>query len=414
MATKNTYFFPLEYSNCNLNNDFVFIKRKVNSIKRKVNFEKNNTTVSSHRHQSENLKISRSHALKSTAQNSINNLVSTQNLDINQIGNEMLRQEYVKVTRGEFGEHSYRMLISRLKKIFPYFENKVINQINNKEIYEFYEYLRSLNYSSITISQYIIALRKIFSYALSKEYILKIPLFPKVKNLSIPRGSFSLSEYLVLLRNAKKLAKVPKTISTPTHRDKRNGIYTEFHQIPHEFAWLIGFMVNSFIRPVDVKMIQHQHIQIIRGDRVYLRITLPETKKHTAQIVTLSPAVRIYEALLKYMKVRGCAQPNDYLFLPHIRDREAAIHILGKQFRYLLDYTKIREGIHGQNRTLYSLRHTAITFRLLYGRGIDLLTLARNARTSVEMIERFYTSNLSAEMNIDLLQSRRKNHTIQK
>ena len=114
------------------------------------------------------------------------------------------------------------------------------------------------------------------------------------------------------------------------------------------------------------------------------------------------------------MKVRGCAQPNDYLFLPHIRDREAAIHILGKQFRYLLDYTKIREGIHGQNRTLYSLRHTAITFRLLYGRGIDLLTLARNARTSVEMIERFYTSNLSAEMNIDLLQSRRKNHTIQK
>ena len=95
MATKNTYFFPLEYSNCNLNNDFVFIKRKVNSIKRKVNSEKNNTTVSSHRLQSENLKISRSHALKSTAQSSINNSVSTQNLDINQIGNEMLRQEYV-------------------------------------------------------------------------------------------------------------------------------------------------------------------------------------------------------------------------------------------------------------------------------------------------------------------------------
>jgi hypothetical protein len=46
-------------------------------------------------------------------------------------------------------------------------------------------------------------------------------------------------------------------------------------------------------------------------------------------------------------------------------------------------------------------------FRLLYGKGIDLLTLARNARTSVQMIEEFYASNLTAEMNIGLLQSKR-------
>lgn len=46
-------------------------------------------------------------------------------------------------------------------------------------------------------------------------------------------------------------------------------------------------------------------------------------------------------------------------------------------------------------------------FRLLDGDNIDLLTLARNARTSVEMIERFYASQLSGEMNIDALQSNR-------
>ena len=41
--------------------------------------------------------------------------------------------------------------------------------------------------------------------------------------------------------------------------------------------------------------------------------------------------------------------------------------------------------------------------------GVDLLrqSLAQNARTSVEMIERFYSSNLSAEMNIGMLHSRR-------
>ena len=63
---------------------------------------------------------------------------------------------------------------------------------------------------------------------------------------------------------------------------------------------------------------------------------------------------------------------------------------------------------NGQHRTLYSLRHSSMTFRLLYGRRVDLLTLARNARTSVEMIEKFYSSNLNAEMNIDLLQGKRE------
>jgi hypothetical protein len=56
---------------------------------------------------------------------------------------------------------------------------------------------------------------------------------------------------------------------------------------------------------------------------------------------------------------------------------------------------------------MYSLRHSAITFRLLYGSGIDLLTLARNARTSVEVINDHYASTVMGEQNIAMLQSRR-------
>ena len=37
------------------------------------------------------------------------------------------------------------------------------------------------------------------------------------------------------------------------------------------------------------------------------------------------------------------------------------------------------------------------------GDAIDLLTLARNARTSVEMIDRFYAKHLTAEMNVEQL-----------
>jgi hypothetical protein len=107
------------------------------------------------------------------------------------------------------------------------------------------------------------------------------------------------------------------------------------------------------------------------------------------------------------MANKNLAKPTDYLFLPEILDREDASYLITRDFRKILLATDLRKGHLDQNKTLYSLRHTAITFRLLYGKGIDLLTLARNARTSVEMIERFYASQLTPEMNIALLQSRR-------
>lgn len=47
-------------------------------------------------------------------------------------------------------------------------------------------------------------------------------------------------------------------------------------------------------------------------------------------------------------------------------------------------------------------------YRLMFGDGINTLALARNARTSVEMIDRFYAKLLSGEMNIDMLQSKRR------
>ena len=325
-----------------------------------------------------------------------------------ELSEQMLTQENIKVLRGEMAKHSHTMLVSRLKKhVIPYFREKDISKIDGQQIFEFFNYLNSLNLSTITISQYLIALRKVFNHAFTKDLIPKVPIMPKIKNNSIPRGGFTVREYWKLMRSAKLLGNIEEVRKVPTHRNRAGGIFTATETVPFEFSWLIGFMVNSFVRPVDIKLIQHKHIEVIRGENIYLRLTLPETKRHRAQVVTLRPAVRIYEALKKHMAKKALAAADDYLFLPEIKDREAAMYLISKSFRKILECTNLRKGNLGQNRTIYSLRHTAITFRLLYGKGIDLLTLARNARTSVEMIERFYASNLTAEMNIEMLQSRR-------
>ena len=49
----------------------------------------------------------------------------------------------------------------------------------------------------------------------------------------------------------------------------------------------------------------------------------------------------------------------------------------------------LRKDISGQNRTLYSLRHTYATRAL--AKGIDIHTLAKQMGTSVGMIERHYS-----------------------
>jgi hypothetical protein len=88
----------------------------------------------------------------------------------------------------------------------------------------------------------------------------------------------------------------------------------------------------------------------------------------------------------------------------------------GVAYRRLLDYqkergyandTQLRVGKDGNQRTLFSLRHTAIIYRLLFGGDINLLSLARNARKSVTMIERFYASQLEGNLVINELHQRR-------
>jgi hypothetical protein len=44
-----------------------------------------------------------------------------------------------------------------------------------------------------------------------------------------------------------------------------------------DLADLIVFMVNSYIRPTDIKNMQHQHVDVIKNDeRQYLRLRLPQ------------------------------------------------------------------------------------------------------------------------------------------
>ena len=249
--------------------------------------------------------------------------------------------------------------------------------------------------------------RKALSHAVSVGALLKLPEFPKIKVTTLSRGAFTPSEYWQIVRKARQLRGLPHPSSRETLRSNYK-LRIGDQNMPPDIAWCIVFMVNSFIRPSDLKTLKHKHVEVVRHQNTYLRLTLPATKKHDKPIVTLQPAVRIYEQLRSHQKDYQLASPDDYLFLPHIRDRNYAQTVLSLHFNWVLEVTGLKVGALGQNRSIYSLRHSSITFRLLYGQGIDLLTLARNARTSVDVINDHYASTVTSEQNIGLLQSRRQ------
>ncbi len=323
------------------------------------------------------------------------------------IAAQMLSREAARRDRGELADLSYRADKTRLEtEIIPFFGDLSISSITEQQIQSFYSKIESRRLSSTTLSLYLMTLRKVLKYARSSNLIQSVPIIPSVKIRKRSRGSFTPTEYVRLIRSARRLIGA-SVLSNDESIPKRFWIIPKYRHYPNDLANVVAFMVNSFIRPSDLRTLRHRHVEVVKGQHNYLRLTLPETKAHDAPIVTLRPAVRLYEHLLVMQRREGFGRSDDFLFLPAEQNRNYALAVLGWMFRNLLERLDLRDGPHGHPRTLYSLRHTAITLRLLYGTGIDMLTLARNARTSVEMIERHYASALTAERNIGMLQSKR-------
>jgi integrase len=319
---------------------------------------------------------------------------------------QVLANELARSQRGEYALGSYQVLRNRLDAhILPRWGDQPPSVINFLALMAFTQFL-SQTFSTTTISQYMVAVRKVLSYAVAIGELDKLPEFPKIKIVTTPRGAFTPSEYWKIIRTARRLSGQQYPASADEIRANYKIRVAE-QRMPPDLARAIAFMLNSFIRPSDLKTLKHRHVEIVRANNTYLRLTLPETKSHGRPIVTLQPAVRCYQQICKHQATTGHGAPDDYLFLPALQDRNYAHWVLNFHFNWILAETGLKMGPHGQPRSLYSLRHSSITFRLLYGQGIDLLTLARNARTSVDVINTHYASTVTGEQNIALLQSRR-------
>lgn len=233
------------------------------------------------------------------------------------------------------------------------------------------------------------AFSKVLKLARDRGVIDIVPALPRTARQDNPRPYFRFhplvskadDEYQKLLNTAKEMADEGARI--------RESIITD------ELRDLVMFLVHSFIRPIETELyaLKHKHVAITDDPKALL-LTISDGKTGFRLTNTMPAAVTIYNRI----KTRNTdlSGPEDYLFFPKYQNRSSAKRIAQRQFNALLNRCNLKQNpMSGNRHSLYSLRHTAISMRLTLSKGkVNVYSLAKNAGTSVDQIERFYTHNL--------------------
>jgi len=320
----------------------------------------------------------------------------------------VMKEDALKAERGEVTQKYVAYQNNRIQGLlFEFFGDRDIKEIDYALMDDFRTALFRRGLSNSTIKLHFSTLSKVLNYAQRYKLLDIPPVKPQIKQQDNARGFFNLREYLALRRASHRLLGSTHGISQKDDGKKAAGQPLRRVTVTEEIVYVIPFMVYSFIRPTDLKTMQHRHIEIRSGAQGdYLYMPIPETKKHDKPITSLPRAAYYYRLLREYQQRRGLGDDEHYLFVPDMENRTYAYRHLTRQFDVLL--AAIADQLTGDGeKTLYSLRHTSIMFRLIYGGEINLLTLAKNARTSVAMIERFYASRLEGGMMVEELHKKK-------
>ena len=315
-------------------------------------------------------------------------------------------EELVKAEkrRGEIGEINKKLwantefyLEHKKWGILERFDKVDVKSITTVEYNAYMDWVRGKDKTlkPATMNHITSTFSKVLKLARDRGAIITVPDLPRTRKKDNPRPFFRFfplvpkeeDEYKLLLEKAQELAAVG-------HRARETIITDELYD-------LILFLTHSFLRPIETELysLKHKHVSIASEPRS-LTLTIADGKTGYRVSSTMPAAVSVYQRIAgRYPDLCG---PEDYLFFPQYPNRSSAKRIIQRQFNELLKVCDLKQNpVFEYSHSLYSLRHTAICMRLTLSKGkVNIYTLAKNAGTSVNQIERFYARHLplSAEL----------------
>jgi integrase len=251
-----------------------------------------------------------------------------------------------------------------------------------------------------TIHQEIVVLRQTLKTAIRHGWLDRLPDLsepyrssPKISH----RAWFSPEEY--------------KKLYTATRNRAHEPLNPRYKWESEQLHDYVLFMVNTGLRPDEARQLQFRDVTIVKDDGMDEKILEIEVrgKRGVGYCKSMPGAVRPFERLKSRPRPARLDEPGREGELPKTaatapaqsRLPQPADPIFPKSHRELFNAILDEEGLktdrEDQPRTAYSLRHTYICLRLM--EGADIYQIAKNCRTSVEMIEKYYASHIKNQLD---------------
>ncbi|MFC3069408.1 tyrosine-type recombinase/integrase [Phenylobacterium soli] len=301
--------------------------------------------------------------------------------------------EYRTLTIGERNQSYVETKARHVRRVLlPFFGDTPVGRITAGRIQEFrvsrltppegVELAAFRKPARSTLHQEFVTLRQILKWANRNGWISALP------DMSAPykqsgkvshRAWFSPEEYRQLYEATRERARSP-----------RNERWRPECERLHDY---VLFMANTGLRPDEASRLQFRDVSIVADERTGERILEIEVrgKRGVGYCKSMPGAVVPFERLKK----RGASAATDLIFGKVQREL----------FNTVLGELGLKRDREGTVRTAYSLRHTYICLRLM--EGADIYQIAKNCRTSVEMIEKFYASHIKNTLDTSAINVRK-------
>ena len=251
-----------------------------------------------------------------------------------------------------------------------------------------------------TMHQEIVTLRQTLKTAVRQGWLEHLPDLsepyrssPKISH----RAWFSPEEYKKLYEATRKRA----------HEPKMARFKWESEQL-HDF---VLFAANTGLRPDEAWRLQFRDVTVVEDEGSGHKILEIEVrgKRGVGYCKSMPGAVIPFERLKARLRpARADHAANDENGAKSTTNGSDELRLPGptdlifpkwqrEMFKTILDEENLRVDREGNPRTAYSLRHTYICLRLM--EGADIYQIAKNCRTSVEMIEKYYASHIKTNLD---------------
>ncbi|MGA7699639.1 MAG: hypothetical protein WCB27_08535 [Thermoguttaceae bacterium] len=267
-----------------------------------------------------------------------------------------------------------------------------------------------------TLHDEIVTLRQVLKTAIRHGWLTHLPdLSPpyRTQGKIVHRPWFSPAEYKQLYKATREYAQKPF-----------HDHYKWNAEQVHDY---VLFMANTGLRPDEAKNLQHRDVSIVVDEATGQKILEIEVrgKRGIGYCKSMPSAVRPYKRLLarplpglpqgkRARRRRG--ETEDIPILEEVKYPQPTDHVFPgnhvRLFNGVLRRAKLKTDRDGNRRTAYSLRHTYICMRLM--EGADIYQIAKNCRTSVEMIEKFYAAHIKNTLDAAAINVRRPKPALRK